>query len=74
MTFGLQPLERGLGDLLDVLRPTIQPPLRPVLRIDIEAELGGDHHSVPKGGQGLADQLLVRERAINLGGVEGRRR
>ena len=41
-------------------------------RIDVEAELGGDHHLVADRRQRLADQLLVGERAVDLGGVEER--
>jgi hypothetical protein len=40
---GPEPLERGLGDLLDVLRPAVQAPLLACMRIDVVAELGGDH-------------------------------
>ena len=38
--------------------------------VDVEAELGGDHHLVAEGREGLADELLVGERAVDLGGVE----
>jgi hypothetical protein len=44
--------------------------LRAVVRIDVEAELGGDHHLVPEGSQGFTHHLLVRERAIDFRGVE----
>jgi hypothetical protein len=37
---GLQSLERGLGDLLDVLRPTIKAELLP-LGTKLESKLGG---------------------------------
>ena len=47
-----------------------RPPLLARLRIDVEAELGGDHHLVAEGRERLAHQLLVRERAVDLGGVE----
>ena len=36
----------------------------------IESELGGDDHLIAVRGERLADQLLVGERAIHLGGVE----
>ena len=65
-----QPLERRLHDLPDVLGPAVQARLLAVL--DLEPELGGDHHPVADGGEGLADQFLVRERAVHLGGVEER--
>ena len=37
---------------------------------EIVAELGGDHDLVPDGGQRFAHQFLVRERTVDLGGVE----
>jgi len=36
----------------------------------IESELGGDDHPIAVRGEHLADELLVGERAIHLGGVE----
>jgi hypothetical protein len=66
---GLEPLERGVGDLPDPLRPAVHARLGiPVL----EAELGGDHYLVAERRQGLAHQLLVGEGAIGFGGVEER--
>ena len=41
-------------------------------RVDVEAELGGDHDLVAHRLERLADQLLVVERAVDLGGVEER--
>ena len=67
---GPEPLERRLRDLPDVLGPAVEARLLPAL--DLEAELGGDHHPVADGGEGLADEFLVRERAVDLGGVEER--
>jgi hypothetical protein len=69
---GLQPLERGLGDLLDVLRPAVQAALLARIRIDIEAELGRDHDLLAHRRERLAHQLLVRERTVDFGGVEKR--
>src|SRR5215813_8583979 len=40
---GPKALERGLGDLLDVLGPAVHS-TRPGVRSDLEAELGGDYH------------------------------
>ena len=34
------------------------------------AELGGDHDLVAERREGFADELLVRERAIDFGGIE----
>ena len=44
-------------------------PLLPVA-VDVDAELGGDDHLVADRLQRLADDFLVLERAIDLGGVE----
>ena len=45
------------------------PPLLAV-GVECEAELGGDHDLLAERGEGLADELFVRERAVDLGGVE----
>ncbi len=47
-----------------------RPRLRARRRIDVEAELGGDHDLVAERRQRLADEFLVGERAVDLGGVE----
>jgi hypothetical protein len=67
----LKPPERGVGDLLDVLRPAGEAGLA-ALVVELESELGGDHDLPAEGGEGLADELLVDERAVDLGGVEER--
>ena len=41
-------------------------------RSRVEAELRGDHDLVADGGERLADELFVGERAVDLGGVEER--
>lgn len=40
------------------------------LRVDVEAELGGDDHLAADRLQRLADQFLVGEGTVGLGGVE----
>ena len=66
-----EPLQRGLGDLLDMRRPAVEPfPDLCPGRIDVEAELGGDHDLSPEGLKRLADEFLVDEGAIDFGGVE----
>lgn len=67
---GLEPLERGFGDLLDVRRPAAEAALFTSRRINVEAEFGGDNHLVAKGRERFADQFLVDERTIDFGGVE----
>ena len=63
----LQALERGLDHLLDVLRPAVEP-----AGFDVEAELGGDDDLVAEGRERFADELFVRVRAVDLGGIEER--
>jgi hypothetical protein len=67
---GLQPLERGLGDLSDVFRAAIEATLLARLRIEVEPEFGGDHHLLTERREGFADEFFVRERAIHFGGVK----
>lgn len=69
----LEPPERTLRGLPDVLGPTVQ--ARPGLvarRVDLEPELCGDHHVAAEGRERLAHQLFVGERAVHLCGVEKR--
>src|SRR5258705_1222080 len=66
----LQPLQRCLSDLADVLGPAVHADRPSRLGIEPPAELGGDHHLVAKRRERLADQRFVRERAIDLCGVE----
>ena len=68
-----EPLERGLRDLLDVLRPAVEGrPSRTALRIGSEPELRRDDDASLEGFECLAHELFVRERPIDLGGVEER--
>ena len=69
---GPEPLERGLGDLPDVLRPAVQRRCCADSPVEVDAELGRDHDLVTERRQRLAHELLVRERAVDLGGVEER--
>jgi hypothetical protein len=56
-----------------VLWAAIQPPQTPRRRgIELEPELGGDHHLATEGSEGFAHELLVRERAVRFSGVEER--
>jgi hypothetical protein len=66
---GAESLQRSLDDLPDVLRPAVHTDRLSVL-MELEPEVGGDHHPIPNGCEGLAHQLLVRERPVRLGGVE----
>src|SRR3954452_18664556 len=66
-----EPPKRAFDCLADLPRLTIHP--TPILtggRIDVETELGGDHHSLAEWPQRLADHFLVRERPVDLRGVE----
>ena len=62
---------RCLGHLLDVLRAAVgAAATRAGRQIDVEPELGGDHHLVADRRQRLADELLVGERPVDLGRIE----
>ena len=66
---GIEPLERGLRDLLDVFGTAIQAGLFPV-GVDVEPELGGDHHLPADRRECLSDQHFVRIGTIDFRGVE----
>ena len=66
---GPQPLQRRLGDLADVLRPTVHAALA-ARRVELETELGGDDDLVAYRRERLADDLLVLVRPIGFSGVE----
>jgi hypothetical protein len=57
----LKSLERGLGDLLDMLWPTIHAHLLP-LGTKFEPEFGGDHHVPAEGSKRFAYEFFVCER------------
>jgi len=67
---GLEPLERGFHDLLDVLGPAVETALLARLRIDAEAELGRDHDLPPERRQGFAYELFIGERSVDFRGIE----
>jgi hypothetical protein len=66
---GLEPREGGVGGLLDVVGSAGQADLAAV-GVELESELGGDHYLPAEGRQGVADEFLVDEGAVDLGGVE----
>ena len=62
----LESLQRGLGDVLDVIRPTVDARKR----INVEPELGGYYHFRTEGGESFTHEFFVRERPVCFGGVE----
>ena len=69
----LEPLERALHHLFDVLWPTVQPSQTSLrLGINFPPELGGDHHLPTEGSEGFAHEFFVYVRAIDFGRVEER--
>ena len=56
--------------LLDVLGPAVQAALRPVVRVYVDAELGGDDDLLAEGRERLAHEILVGVRPVDLRGVE----
>ena len=69
---GAEALERALDRAAHVLRAAVAHPgpLAVLVPYRAHPELGGDHVLVPPPGDRLADQLLVRERAVHLRRVE----
>jgi hypothetical protein len=66
--FDPEPPKRALGHLPDVLWPAVEHLLSRG-GIEVEAELGGDHHPIAERLERLADDLLVLC-AVDLGGVK----
>jgi len=58
---GLEALERGLGNLPDVIRSAVQTPPFTGLRIDVKAELGCDNDTIAYRGQRFADESFYRD-------------
>ena len=64
---GLEPLQRVLDRVLDILRPAGDVAGAARSALELEAELGGDDHLVAPALERAAEQLLVLERAIGPG-------
>ena len=66
-------LQRAFGNLLDVLWPAVQTYPSALARgIELEPELGSDHHFPTEGRKGFAYEFFVGKRAVDFGGVEER--
>jgi hypothetical protein len=66
---GPESFQRSVGDLFDVLRPTIESNLL-TFSTKLESELGSNYDSLTHRSQRFAHEPFVRERAVGLGGVE----
>src|SRR5467141_5375113 len=67
----LESSQRALNGLVDVLRPTVQTDwMRIFFGVNLEPELGRDHHLVTHGSETLAHELFIHERTVNFSGVE----
>ena len=66
---GAEPLEGALDGGADVGRAAVGD-AGPAAGVGDEAELGGHHDLVAAASDGLADQFLAVERAVDLGGVD----
>ena len=62
----LQALERGLGDLFDMLGPAVQA----AARTQFEPKFCRDHHLLTEGGKAFAHELFVGERAVDFRRIE----
>src|SRR4051794_13609727 len=67
---GPESFQRSFRNFLNVLWTAVYTNGATTLRIEFESKFCGDHHLVSKGGEAFTHQFLVRERSINLGGVE----
>src|SRR5205807_499576 len=66
-----EPFQRPLDGLFDVLRSAVQTDwMRIFFGVNLETELGRDHHLVTHGSESLAHQLFIHERTVNFSGVE----
>src|SRR5439155_24970191 len=63
-----EPRERGVAGLAHVLRAAVHADKRPVRFPDV-AELGGQYDVVAPIPDGAADELLVGERTVDVGGI-----
>jgi hypothetical protein len=61
--FDPESFERAPGNLLDMIRPTIQACLLP-LGAELRSELGGNHHVGTEGRKRFAHEFFVCERAL----------
>ena len=70
---GPQTLQASVGHPLDMLGPAIgSATALASLKIDVEAELCGNHHLVADRLERLAHQFFIRKRAIGFGRIEVR--
>jgi hypothetical protein len=67
---GLQPLEGAFDHLADMVRPADGLAGKAAAVLDVETELGCDHHLVAHGAQGFSDKFFVVIGSIDLGGVK----
>src|SRR5262249_3942986 len=63
--------QRSLSNFFDVLWSTVYADLL-AFGTDLESELGGDHHSLAHWSQCFADELFIREWAVNFSRVKER--
>src|SRR5438552_7658342 len=69
----LEPLQRALNGLFDVLWPAVQASrMRIFPGVNLEPELGRDHHPVAHGGESLAHEFFTHERTVDFRGIEER--
>ncbi len=66
MRLDSEAFQRAFDSLPDALRPTGDAAVLAGLEVDVEAELGRNHHLVAHRAQSLADDLLVLERRLRL--------
>jgi hypothetical protein len=67
---GLEPAQRAFDHFANALRPAVPLGADLLAALDAKAEFGRDHDLVAAPFQRSAQQLLVGERPVDLGGVE----
>jgi len=65
----VQAPERGMRDLTDMVRSAIEAIAR-TIRVEAEAELGGDRHVVAERRERFSHQHFIREGAVDLRRIE----
>ena len=63
-------LSEASATCLDVLGAAVEAAAGLAVRVEFEAELGGDDDLVAEGREGFADEFFVGEGAVDFGGVE----
>jgi hypothetical protein len=67
---GFESLERSIGNVANMVRPTVRPAKAFAVRGDVEPELRREYNLGANRSEGFADQFLVNERPVDFGRIE----